>query len=206
MLRFADIAGAETEAGELSAARERLALRTAGLLLFPILTGLGAMVSVPLPPFGVPFTLQTLIVVMAALMLGPRLGAASMALYVVMGMIGVPLFADGEVGLQVILGQTGGYLLGFVVCQPVVTAIVRRRDKTIRGWGAMVLATVAAHAVIFGLGVPWLYVIRSTDDPITWQQAVMGGLVPFLPGMVVKCAVAVFLGKLAAPWASRRIW
>lgn len=185
-----------------------LSLRGLGVVAFTLLTGLGANVSIPMQPLGVPFTLQSLAVVMSALMLGPGLGSASMGLYVIAGMVGVPLFADGEVGLQVILGQTGGYLLGFIACQPVITSIIRRRDRSIRGWLAMITAVLAGHAVIFGIGVPWLYVVRLTDEAgrLTWWEAVHGGFVVFIPGMIAKTIVAVALGRLAAPWASRRVW
>ena len=115
-------------------------LRIAAVPLFAILTALGAMVAVPLPPFGVPQTLQTLMVLLCALALGPRLGMASMLVYVIAGVVGVPLFAEGEAGFVTILGQTGGYLLGFVLCQPVAHAIIRRPDASVRGWGSVVVA------------------------------------------------------------------
>ena len=173
-----------------------------GIPGFALLTALGANVYVPLPPDGVPMTLQTLFVVLAAICLGPRAGAASMLLYVVAGAVGVPLFAEGEVGLTVILGQTGGYIVGFVLCQPVVGLIVRRRDGLPRGWLAIVAGVVAAHAVIFALGVPWLAIVRG----FTLARAIEGGLIPFLPGMVVKSAIAVLIGLLVAPWCVRRVW
>ncbi len=186
----------------------RTLLRVTGVGLFPLFVGFGAQVAIPIPPFGVPFTLQTLAVILAALCLGPKLGAASMLLYAAMGVVGVPLFAEGEARWQVILGQTGGYLVGFIACQPVIAAIVKRPDGTVRGWGAMILATVAGHGVIFALGVPWLWFIRGTDPEtaITWGQALWGGMVVFLPGMVVKAALAVVIGRVAAPWASRNVW
>jgi biotin transport system substrate-specific component len=192
----------------ISDSESRVWLRAIGGLAFMFFVAFGAHIAVPIPPFGVPQTLQTLAVVMAALCLGPKVGMASMAGYLLIGMIGVPLFADGEVGLGVILGQTGGYIVGFIACQPVVTSIVRRPDRSIRGWGAMIVATLAGHAVIFLIGVPWLYVVHAMDESLstTWRDAIFGGFVVFIPGMILKSALAVLLGRLAAPWASRRIW
>jgi biotin transport system substrate-specific component len=184
----------------------RAALRVLGALLFVFLMGFGAHVAVPLPPFGVPQTLQTLFVVLSALCLGPRVGTSAMVGYVVAGMIGAPIFAGDASGWGVLLGQTGGYLVGFVVAQPVIVRVVRRADGSIRGWGAMMLGVVAGHAVVFAFGVPWLYVVRGTVEPITVWGAVYGGLVVFLPGMVVKCVLAVLIGRAVVPWASRRIW
>ncbi len=183
--------------------------RAIAVVFFSLFMALCAQINVPLPPFGVPQTLQTLAAVLCALCLGPRMGMASMGLYALIGAVGVPVFAQGNAGMGTILGQTGGYILGFVLCQPVVNRIVRRPDRSIRGWGAMILATLAGHAVIFALGVPWLYMVRSLDpalEPITWARAIHGGMVVFIPGMVIKSALAVWIGRLAAPWAARRLW
>ncbi len=201
-----------THPGELithSATLSKAQLRALAVGFFTLLTAFAAQVAIPLPPFGVPQTLHTLVVVLAALSLGPRLGMASMALYALVGAIGVPVFAKGNAGLETILGQTGGYILGFIACQPIVTSIVRRKDGSIRGWLALIAATLAGHAVIFALGVPWLYIVRNADiglEPITWSRALFGGFVVFIPGMVVKSALAVWIGRRVAPWASRRIW
>jgi biotin transport system substrate-specific component len=173
-----------------------------GIPTFTLLTALGANVSIPMAPYGIPMTLQTLFVVLAAIGLGPRAGALSMLLYVVAGVVGVPLFADEAVGPAVIFGQTGGYLIGFIACQPVVGVIVRRPDGLPRGWLAIVLGVLAAHAVVFGFGVPWLAIVRE----ISLGQAIQGGMVPYLPGMVVKSVIAVLVGLAVAPWCVRRVW
>ncbi len=183
--------------------------RALAVVFFTLFMSLCAQINVPLPPFGVPQTLQTLAAVLCALCLGPRMGMASIGLYALIGAIGVPVFAQGNAGLATILGQTGGYILGFIACQPVVSRIVRRSDGSIRGWGAMILATLAGHAVIFALGVPWLYAVRRLDaglEPITWASAIRGGLVVFIPGMIIKSALAVWIARLAAPWAAARLW
>ena len=185
-----------------AASISRSHLWTIGIPGFALLTALGAHVNVPLPPDGVPMTLQTLFVVLAALCLGPRAGTLSMLAYVAAGIVGVPMFAQGEVGLAVILGQTGGYIVGFVLCQPVVGLIVRGRDGLPRGWLAIVLAVLAAHAVVFAVGVPWLALVRG----FSLQRAIEGGLVPFLPGLVVKSVIAAMVEMLATPWCVRRVW
>jgi len=198
--------GAMTRIPELTSTNDRSVPRSllwaVGIPAFTLMTALGAYISVPLKPFGIPMTLQTLFVVLAALGLGPRAGALSMLLYVVAGVVGVPLFADEEVGLAVILGQTGGYLIGFIACQPVVGVIVRRPDGLPRGWLAVVLGVLAAHAVVFGFGVPWLAIVRG----ISLGDAIHGGLVPYLPGMIVKSVIAVLVGLAIAPWCVRRVW
>ncbi|MDX9911533.1 MAG: biotin transporter BioY [Phycisphaerales bacterium] len=194
--------------GAMSDPVVRSLVRAFGVVFFAMFVGLGAQVSIPMPPFGIPQTLQTLAVVLAAMCLGPRLGMASMALYAVSGVLGAGLFADGETGLGVLLGQTGGYIVGFALCQPVIVRVIRRRDGSIRGWGAMFLSGVAGHAVIFAIGVPWLYYVRATDPnaAITWGDACWHGCVVFLPNMVLKCTVAMVIGVYASPWAAKKFW
>lgn len=179
---------------------------------FMLLTAIAAQIKVPMPPFGVPQTLQTLVVILAALHLGPRWGWMSMVLYVVIGLAGAPIFADGASGVAVLLGQTGGYLVGFVLSQPVIAWCVRRRDGSARGWLGIVLASVLGHLVVFAVGVPWLYVVRTigaehgANEPLTPWNAVYGGMVIFLPGMVIKCLIAMLIARAALPWAMKRVW
>ncbi|MCW5777415.1 MAG: biotin transporter BioY [Phycisphaeraceae bacterium] len=182
-----------------AASRLAAELRIVGVLLFTLFTSLSAQVAVPMPPFGVPQTLQTLAVVLAALCLGPRLGVASMVLYFIMGAVGAGVFADGTAGIRVILGQTGGYLLGFIACQPVITAIARRTRSPLAL--NLALASLAGHAVIFALGVPWLYAVRNTDPAtaVTIREALFGGFVVFIPGTIIKTALAVLIGLYIVP-------
>lgn len=199
------MSGASTPARDLArtdSGVSPLELRLLGMLLFTLLTSLGALVAIPLPPDGVPMTLQTLAVVLAALCLGPRVGTASMALYIVVGMIGAGIFADGSAGIAVLAGQTGGYLIGFMLCQPVITTIIRRPNGEIRGWGAMILGVLAGHLVIFAIGVPWLAFVRD----FSLARALEGGFYPFIPGLILKTALAVLIGRWACPWAMKRVW
>lgn len=181
---------------------DRLEWRVAGVTLFTLLTGFGAHLAIPLPPDGVPMTLQTLAVILAAMCLGPKLGIASMLGYLVVGFLGAGWFAGGNAGLEVLFGQTGGYLVGFVLCQPIVFRIIRRRDGSVRGWGAIALASLAGHAVIFAVGVPWLAVVRG----FSLARAIEGGFVPFIPGLIVKTVLAVLIARWAIPRAARRLW
>lgn len=170
--------------------------------LFTFLLSLSAQFKIPMPPFGVPQTLQTLVVAVAAMGLGGRWGMVSVLMYLVIGALGAGVFSEGKAGAEVLLGQTGGYLLGFLVAQPVISSIIRRSDGTVRGWGAITLAMLTGHAVIFALGVPWLAVVRE----LTAEQAVRGGLVVFIPGMIVKSVAAVMIGLAVWPRSARRFW
>lgn len=186
---------------------QTLMLKATLAMLFTIMMSISAQFSIPLRPLGVPFTLQTLVVAVAAMGLGSRWGMASMLLYVAIGALGAGVFADGKSGVAVVVGQTGGYLAGFVVAQPVISGIIRRRDGTVRGWGAIVTAMTAGHAVIFLLGVTWLTIIHSrADDSFTLIDGIRGGFVPYIPGTIVKTIAAVMIGLCAWPNAVRRVW
>lgn len=167
-----------------------------GVIAFALLTALGAHIRVPLPGTPVPMTLQTLAVLLSGLALGPWLGSASMLLYLLLGMTGVPVFADAVWTDGVLLGATGGYLVGFVLCQPVLGLIAGARFFK-SAWLSAILAVVAGHAIIFGCGLIWLSAWLGTD----LSQTLALGLWPFMIGMLLKTGVAAGLGGVATPFA-----
>lgn len=188
---------------------DRATLRFLSVPAMTLLTAIAAQIAIPTEPFGVPISLQSLAVLLTAMMLGPKLGAMSMLLYLGTGAIGVGVLAEGESGWLVMAGQTGGYLLGFLVCQPFAHWIIRRKDKSIRGWLAIFTAGIVIHAIIFALGVPWLWFIHNADsvsDPMSWSTAIHYGMVVFLPGMVLKSGIAAGIGAWALPSVARRLW
>lgn len=166
-----------------------LALVLAGTMLIV----LAAQVKFYLPgnPF-VPVTGQTFAVLLAGGALGFRRGIASTVLYLALGLIGLPVFADGKHGFEIIRGVTGGYLIGFVVAAAVVGRLAEL------GWDRNVLGSIGAmvlgSTLIYAVGVPWLAV--STGQPLSW--AIANGLTPFLTGDILKLALAA--GAFPAAW------
>ncbi len=194
---------------EHAASQQRLLLRLAFVPLMTLIIIICSHIASPTSPLGIPITMQTLGVLLCALALGPRLGFASIALYLVMGIVGVGVFGEGEAGLPVLLGQTGGYLLGFLFCQPVAHAIIKRPDASIRGWLAIFAAGIAVHMIVFLFGVPWLHWIHSIDtklDGLSWVQAIYLGFVVFIPGMLLKTGIATVLAVLLLPSVAKRLW
>jgi biotin transport system substrate-specific component len=147
-----------------------------------VLTALAAHVSIPLPFTPVPITGQTFAVLLVGAALGSRRGAASMALYVAQGLAGLPVFAGGKAGLAVLLGPTGGYLIGFIAAAFVTGWLAER------GWDrrplTTALAMVLGNLVIYLLGVSWLAVFVGIS------KAPLLGMVPFLPGDLLKILLA----------------
>jgi len=178
-------------------------LRVAGAVGFALATALAAQVAIPLPGTPVPITLQTAVVLLAGLTLGPWLGAASMAFYLLLGAAGHHVFAlQGDAltdwGLGYLVGSTGGYLVGFVLAQPVIGLLTRSsiaRPMTLGRVGTTVIAIMAGNAVIFACGLLWLGLWLQSDLVTTLQM----GLIPFLPGMMIKSVLALAAAGLILP-------
>jgi len=175
--------------------RASLVRNLAASIVFVLVTALAARASLTIPGTPVPITLQSLAVMLAAFTLGARWGTLSMTLYWLVGALGMPVLADGARGWQTALGPSGGYLLGFVLAQPVMAAAARHRGQFAGGRG-LITALVLGNVVIMATGVVWL-AIAIGDLAVALSQ----GLWPFLPGMVIKSAVALALGFFLVPWS-----
>lgn len=158
---------------------------------FAGLTALAAQFSFRIPPIEVPFTLQTMAVLLAGGVLGSKAGAASQALYLLAGSVGLPVFAEQSSGYRILTEATGGYLVGFVVAAFIVGKMAERRhDRMIlTGFAAFLIGSL----VIYGFGVVGLMV----NVGLSFGAAVAGGVVPFVFWDVLK-ALAAGVGMPAA--------
>lgn len=167
------------------------------VIMGAILIFLSARIAVPLPGNPVPFTLQNLGILVVGGALGFRRGGIAALLYVGLGVVGLPFFAEGKGGLAIIWGATGGYLLGFILA----AALVGRLAEL--GWdrrlGGALGATLLGTAVIYLVGVPWLAV--ATGVPL--GDAIAKGLVPFVLADAAKLAAAAVVFP-AAWWVVGR--
>lgn len=170
------------------ARRLRLALSAAG---FALATALGAQIAIPLPGTPVPVTLQTVPVLLAGITLGPLWGTGSMLGYLLLGSVGYHVFALGRGDAHVLLGPTAGYLIGFVLAQPLLGLLAAKvPTRRWRGRLAMAVVVSAGNAVIFATGLIGLMLALGCNLP----QAVMLGVVPFVPGMLLKTLIVTELG------------
>lgn len=173
------------------------ALRNALLVVgAAALTALCAQVSVPVPGSPVPVTLQTFAVLVAGAGLGWRLGATSQALYVLVGAVGAPIYADGQGGWAAATGATAGYLAGFIVAAAVVGYLAERHQD--RQIATAIPAMLAGSAVVYLFGVTWLAHSIGVDA----QSAVEIGLTPYVIGDAVKLVAAGLV--LPGAWALAR--
>jgi biotin transport system substrate-specific component len=155
-----------------------------------LLVALMAQVSIPLPFSPVPITGQTFAVLLVGAALGARRGAASLLLYLLEGAVGLPIFAGGMAGPAVFLGPTGGYLVGFVAAAWLVGALAGRGLD--RRLPLSLLAFLAGEIAIFlcGAAVLTFHVGPANALPL--------GVIPFIPGELIKIALAA--AALPAAW------
>lgn len=173
--------------------RSRRLLRDAGLALAgSVLLTVSAKTQIPFYP--VPMTMQTFVIMVLGMALGPRLGAATVMLYLAQGALGLPVFAgtpEKGLGLAYMAGPTGGYLVGFVAGAWLCGALAER------GWDRSWVKTIAAaglgHAAVFVFGFAWLAVLVGAEKAFTF------GVAPFWAATLLKTALAVAV--LPPAWA-----
>ena len=157
------------------------------------LTALAAQWVIILPFTPVPITGQTFAVLLTGAALGMTLGAAGQLLYVGLGVLGAPVFADAsggwdlDRGLETITGATSGYLLGFIVAAGLIGYMAERRQD--RTFPTMFTAFLLGSAVIYTFGVIGLMITLD----MTLTEAIVAGVVPFLVGDLIKAACAGLL-------------
>ena len=149
---------------------------------FSLIIALAAQVSVPLYP--VPVTLQTLAVMLTGALLGSKRGTLAILLYLAEGFAGLPVFSLGRAGLPMLLGPTGGYLVGFIAAAWLTGVLVER--KLAAQVPGAVLVAIIGLLVPYVPGVAWL-----GFSGVGFPRAITLGFVPFLLGDALKVAAAV---------------
>ena len=179
---------------------ERMGSRVRNIALIVVgalLVFASAKVSIPVPGSPVPITGQTFGVLLVSGSLGFRRGLASVGLYVLIGLIGLPFFAENKGGVSVILGATGGYIVGFLIAGSIVGRLAEL------GWDRRIVGALGAMAignvVIYLIGVPWLMAVATLDLP----TGIAKGLTPFLLGDALKLILAA-IAFPAAWWVVGR--
>lgn len=164
--------------------------------VFAALTAVGAFIKIPVPVC--PFTLQLLFTTLAGLLIGKRLGTLSVAIYVIIGLLGVPVFTQGG-GFGYVLQPTFGYLIGYIAGTFVTGAIagVSREPKLSR----LLAASLAGLLVVYLFGMVYLYIICNyvLDTPYTAGAVVLYCFVLAVPGDILLCAVASVIAKRVIP-------
>jgi biotin transport system substrate-specific component len=164
--------------------------------LMAALTAVGAYIHIPIGP--VPMVLSTLFVLLSGLLLGSRWGLISVGIYLLVGAMGIPVFAGGKGGFAHFFGPTGGYLLGYAL-SAWITGFISERSR-----GSMALDVVAilvGSLAVYWIGVPWLKIMMK----MSWTKTFAVGMIPFLIGDAVKGAAAFILARSCRPMLRRQM-
>jgi biotin transport system substrate-specific component len=155
------------------------------------LTAIGAIIRIPMIP--VPMTLQTYFVLLAGNLLGPVWGAVSMIVYLLLGLIGLPVFAGGS-GFGIVLSPTFGYLIGFPVSAYFVgkKAGVFKHKKNNKPFFIFWFIQLQGLFIVYIFGVLYLFLIKNLyiHESFPIKQAILLGFIVFLPGMMIKSMLA----------------
>jgi len=168
--------------------------------LFTALIAVGAFIKIPLP--GIPFTLQTLFVLLAGLLLGSKRGAIAVLVYIFIGLSGLPVFSGGG-GILYVLKPSFGYIIGFALGAFITGFIAERNQES--SILRFVLAALAGTAVIYALGLTWYYFIANyyLGTPMGAGALMVSGFLMTFPADLIKIALSVVLAKRLAPFIDR---
>lgn len=164
---------------------------------FASLTAIGGYLYLPLPFSPVPVTLQTFFTYLAIDLLKSKRAALSQAVYVAMGAFGLPVFAGGRSGVAVLVGPTGGYLVGFVAAAFLLGLCVEKIKRFSIKW--LFTINIAAFLVVSLLGVAVL------SYWVGFPQSAYLGFIPFIPGDAVKAALAAIIAFKLHPLLSEHL-
>ena len=149
-------------------------------------------ISMAIPISPVPISLASMAVYLAVTVLGMKLGTLSCLIYLLLGLVGLPVFSGGSAGAAKLFGPTGGYLVGYLFLALIAGAFVGRYTEN--KWKSIAFAAlgmVLGTMVLYALGTAWLAYSAGMD----FQAALWAGVIPFIPGDLVKMVIAVLLGS-----------
>lgn len=186
--------------GAESASAPGVARRILQALCVTLVVALAARVAFPLPFTPVPFTLQPLAVLGVGLALGPLDGCLAMLAYLAEGAAGLPVFSPtGSGGIAQLFGATGGFLMAYPVVAFLAGGITRRLQTVTASFAAALLGCTAAVLVLFACGASWL----AHYTHLSPEQALVGAVLPFLPGETIKIFAAAGTYRALKPSRTR---
>lgn len=161
---------------------DAILLKIAGSFAVILLTILSAQIRIPVPFTPVPMTLQTLVAPLAGAFLGPAWGAASMMIYLLLGVVGLNVFASASSGITFFAEPTAGYVLGFIAAAVILGYARERKSSRL----TLLIGLLISHLSIFMLGI--LGLMLNTGMPL--NEAILKGVVPFLLWDLIKIAAS----------------
>lgn len=159
--------------------------------MFTALTAVGAFISIPVGP--VPITLQSLFLLLSGMLLGAKLGALSQIVYLVLALIGIPIFSGFSGGPQILLKPSFGFAIGFVVAAYIVGKIAHDNSN----FKKVLLASAVGSLVIYLFGLPYMYFILNfvMEMDLNFAAVFKMGCLLFIPGDLAKLLMANIVAK-----------
>lgn len=159
--------------------------------IFTALTAVGAFISIPIGP--VPITLQSFFVLMSGIILDSKKAMFSQITYLLLGLIGFPIFAGFSGGIQYIFKPSFGFIVGYVAA----AYIVGKLTEETFNYRNLSIAVMAGSIVIYALGLPYMYYILNImlNNNFSLFKILQIGMLSFIPGDTLKAVIAVVLGK-----------
>ncbi|MDO5486055.1 MAG: biotin transporter BioY [Sarcina sp.] len=151
-----------------------------------------APLSIPLTG-GVPVSLATFAVMLSGVLLGGPLGALSQLIYVLLAAVGLPVLAGWTGGLGIVLGMTGGYIIGYIPCAWLTGLIYKKYGETAKKPVKilfMILGMTAGNIVLYVIGTAWFMFITE----MTLEASLAACVIPFIPGNIIKMAAVIIIG------------
>ena len=159
------------------------------IALLVALIAVGAFISIPLGP--VPFTLQNFFVFMTGLLLTPFYAGLTVFIYVLLGLIGIPLFAGFSGGFQTVFSPTFGFLISFIIG----AAFISKFAHGEKNFGKIMIVLVLAEVIFYAIGLPYMYYILNNvmGSSINVSKMFSIGMIPFIIPDMIKAIVAAII-------------
>jgi biotin transport system substrate-specific component len=163
--------------------------------IFTALTAVGAFISIPIGP--VPITLQTFFVLLSGIILGSKKAMFSQVTYLLLGLIGFPIFSGFSGGLQHVFKPSFGFIIGYVAAAYVVGKLTEEKTTTRYLWTAVLTGTF----IIYVFGLPYMYYILNImlKSNLSIVKILQLGMFAFIPGDMLKAVIIVFFAQKISP-------
>lgn len=156
--------------------------------LFATIIAVSGYITIPIPFSTVPVTAQTLAVMLAGGLLPVGQATVSILVFLLMGAVGLPVFSGGTAGLGIIVGKTGGYLIGFVAGAALISMLKGKKASFLR---LLTVNAIGGIIVVYAFGILWLNYVTKLGI----SKAIIFGALPFIPGDIIKIIVAALITK-----------
>lgn len=155
--------------------------------LFAALICAGSLMAIPIGP--VPIVLQNAFAVLAGLLLGPIQGAIAVALFLLIGGLGLPVFSGGRGGFAIFAGPTGGYLIGYFVAS-IIAGLIMLMYSENKGKQKIIITSLASLTAFVAIYIPGVLLLKHALS-LSFKTALIKGLVPFLVGDLIKMVILI---------------